>query len=264
MDCPICNAIENVQNTLDDKNVFRTYGFKKRGIMFAKLIGYSPDNYFGDGNNTPKSGDIVLFMFPKSVINELSKLIVEFQDEIETLFVNNTTRNITLKVGTQANGFPEYTFYPKGTSSTLCVTESGEPDESAFNEFMSKMPDLREVKFASKPTDEYVKIQKTIVEAINNQYFGNVDVTKAHMQAAPMSVPNPVQNQPQQTVNTSSSVDLLASTVTPEQINLSVTEDLSNIDAVSTSKPLGERPPCYGDNKYNEECAACPWDSECV
>ena len=105
MDCPICNAVDNVQATLDDKDIFGKYGFKKQGIMFAKLISVNPDNYFGDTRNPAKPGDIVLFMFPKSVINELRNLIVEYSEDLENIFANNTARTVTLKVGTQANGF---------------------------------------------------------------------------------------------------------------------------------------------------------------
>ena len=65
MECPICKAVENVQDTFGADDIFRKYGFKKQGIMFAKLLNFSPDNYFGDTRNPPKPGEIVLFMFPK-------------------------------------------------------------------------------------------------------------------------------------------------------------------------------------------------------
>lgn len=293
LDCPICNAVSNVQNTLDDKDIWSKYGFKKQGIMFAKLVGFSPDNYFGDQrNNPPKVGDIVLFMFPKSVIAGLRDLIIEYQEDVENIFTNNTTRVVTLKVGTQTNGFPEYTFYVKGSNDTLCIDTVGNPDQNAFNEFMAEMPNLNEVKFPSSPDENMMNIHRTVVEEINRKYFGAAVTGATPMpnptQMASAPIPNPASATnvvPAQSVatNVQAPVNTTAQTpVQPAAPTAPVTPAAPVAEtpvapapaesapaqpasaSVGTEDPRGPRPSCFGDNKYDDACANCPWDSECV
>ena len=278
MDCPICNAVDNVQGTLDDKDVFGKYGFKKQGIMFAKLISVSPDNYFGDTRNPAKPGDIVLFMFPKSVINELRNLIVEYSEDLDNIFAQNTARTVTLKVGTQANGFPEYSFYVKGSNDVLCVDANGAPDQAAFNEFMMKLPNLKEVKFPSSPDENIANVHRTIVEEINRRYFGDMVGTSmpAPTQMASTSTGDvtninqtPMNNTPIQnpmsenvaTINLSTANSTIPGNNSVQE-NTTVTP--ATTVATGTEDPRGQRPPCFGNNEYNDKCAACPWDNECV
>ena len=282
LDCPICNAVSNVQNTLDDKDVWSKYGFKKQGIMFAKLVGFSPDNYFGDGrNNPPKVGDIVLFMFPKSVIAGLRDLIIEYKEDVENIFTNNTTRIVTLKVGTQANGFPEYTFYVKGNTDTLCIDNAGNPDQIAFNDFMAKMPNLNEVKFPSSPDENMMNIHRTIVEEINRKYFGaavngNASMPNPTQMASmstnipPMQNSTPITQAPvnnvQAPMQQTASVQNVApaTPVNSAPIVETPVAPTQTVNTVATEDSRGQRPPCFGNNEYNDKCAACPWDNECV
>lgn len=274
MECPICNNVKYIADTTGMNEVFSKYGIKRQGIMFAKLLSFSPDNYFGDNKNPPKVGDIVTFMFPKSVINEISNLIVEFGDECDSLFTNNETRNVTLKVGTQANGFPEYTFYVKNNTSVLCVDENGNPDEAAFNEFMAKMPNLKDVKFPSSPTEDMTKIHRTLIEEMNNKYLGGASAASdAFKNAAPMgssvptstptSVANPAPAVNVPPVSTSTPVPP-ASTEVQAPVNPTPVSTPPVNNNVASEDPRGPRPACYGDNRYDEQCANCPWDAECV
>lgn len=263
MDCPICNAVSNVQDKLGDDKVYGTYGTKKQGFMFAKLLNYSPENYFGDTKNPPKPGEIVIFMFPKSVINELRNMIIEFQDELDTIFTNNSTRNVTLKVTTGSNGFPEYNFYVKNNESVLCVDANGNPDQAAFNDYMSKMPDIRTIKYPDKPDDDMMKIHRAIVEEINNKYFGIATSTP------PMNDPQPMVNDNVNNYNqpvNSNTVNENINTPNVNVTNNNVQANVSNTtqENVTSEDPRGPRPSCFGNNKYDEDCSNCPWDSECV
>lgn len=265
LDCPICNMVQSVQDKIDDKNVWRKYGYKQRGIMFAKLLNITPDNYFGDNKNPAKPGDIVVFMFPKSAMAELRKLIIEYGDEIGTLFTENTTRNVTLKVETQANGFPAYSFFVKNNTSTLCVDNNGNPDEAAFTEFMKNMPNLKEVKFPSAPTEEMMTAHKAVCEEMSRLYFGNVNVSQQFENAAPTNVAN--------TTTTPIPVNTTAAPGTSVQ-NDNQTVNTTNATSANTAfepantttvaDPRGPKPPCYGNNQYDEKCNACPWDAECI
>ena len=48
-------------------------------------------------------------------------------------------------------------------------------------------------------------------------------------------------------------------------------EDLDNIENTFlvnetniNNNESSERPACFGENKYDETCSKCPWDSQCV
>lgn len=265
MECPICNMVNTVQEKLQNQEVFGKYGFKKQGLMFAKLVNYAPENYFGDNRNPPKPGDIVIFMFPKSVINELRNMNVEYQDELESLYTDNTSRTVTLKVSTQANGFPGYSFFVKNTQATVSVDTNGNPDNNAFAEFMRNMPNLKEVKFPSAPDENIMKIHQTLVEEISNKYFGEPIIMSSN-DVKPMAQPvaannNVVTNsEPVSTPKTESKSE---TTTQSSNVDTSVSNASNTNESVET-KTKGERPSCFGDNKYDDVCAKCPFEAECV
>lgn len=263
MECPICNMVNTVQDKLQNQEVFGKYGFKKQGLMFAKLVNYAPENYFGDNRNPPKAGDIVIFMFPKSVINELRNMNVEYQDELESLYTDNTSRTVTLKVSTQANGFPGYSFFVKNTQATVSVDTNGNPDDNAFAEFMRNMPNLKEVKFPAAPDENIMKIHQTIVEEISNKYFGEPipmssnDVKPMAQPATPVNTNTNVETEASAPAPTAAVNTNTASAPAPAPVSAPVTES-------ANTEAKGERPPCFGDNKYDDVCAKCPFESECV
>lgn len=263
IDCPICNAISKVNNELNIDDAYKKFGYKKRGIMFAKLLGMTPDNYFQDENkNTPRIGDIVLFMFPKSCMDELrNNVILEYQDVLDEIFSNNTTRNVSLKIVKQANGFPGYTFFVKNTESTLCENDNGEPDDMAFNEYMKNMPDLRTMKYPAEPTDEIYNTCRAVAEEINRTYFGTVSKEDIKP-AAPIANNSSTISEP---INNSEKLakDIPDPIVTNEDLPFNLSEEVNN-SKNTEDKSTSSRPKCFGNNKYDEECEKCPWDPQCV
>lgn len=294
MECPICNAVNKVQEILNDQKVFGTYGIKKRGIMFAKLAGYTPDNYFADNQNPPKIGETVLFMFPKSAMNALRTTIIEYQDEIENIFASNTARTVSLRISTGANGFPEYSFHVKGNQTPIIINdETGYADDAAFSEFMANLPDLREIKYPMQPDENIYKVHRAIAEEIDMKYFGSPSNRPVEPAArvsdsipqtttvpqAPVQVasPTPVAPPPiQPNVAPSPTPPVVESTPATPTIQ---SNDSTNVEGLpfnlneSAPAPQVENiapandntpPPCYGNNEYNDKCRACPWDSTCI
>lgn len=271
LDCPVCEMVHNVQTSLDDKTVWSKYGAKRQGIMFAKLLNFSPDNYFGDTKNSPKSGDIVIFQFPKSVIAEIRNLIVEFGDECNTIFTENTTRNVTLRVTDKNGSFKDYTFTVKNNSTTLCVDDNGNPDDKAFMEFMTNMPNLKDVKFPSEPKDDYLKICNTIAEEMSLKYFGDEGAKNLFKNAAPMGVVNNTSiSTPTTTVNdinpsmNQNDLDEINGNKTYGTVDNHMNNTVNTPNSNESVDPRGPRPSCFGDNQYDDKCANCPWDAECV
>ena len=174
VDCPICNAVRTVQDFLgrdsnEAKGVFRNYGYKTRGIAFAKLVGHEPDNYFTrNSNNTnnnmiPVAGEIVLYMCPKSALSKLSDIITEYDTSVlEELFGKNT--------GKQSNGFPAYDYFLTENKYTVC------DDETAFANLSATLPDLNDVKVPKEMTDDMLVLARTVSESIYQKYMPNSEM----------------------------------------------------------------------------------------
>lgn len=242
--CPICDMVSKVQDVTGDQNVFRKYGYKKRGIMFAKLVNVEPANYFGDNNNPPKPGEVVLFMFPKSLINNLRETILEYSDNLESLCASNESNVVTLKVSTGTNGFPQYNLYVKNLKDAMFKDENGDPDSNAYNEFITNLPDLSEMKFPSKPNEQIMNNVRALVEEINNNYFGG----SVNVEIKPLDSSNG--DEPSET------------NVWPN--NKVKTDELNNVNNESNETLSMDKPECYMHNRYDDECAKCPFESTCI
>lgn len=290
--CPVCDAVAQIQGVMGDNNVYRKYGCKTRGLMFAQLISFEPANYFGSNQNPPKIGDVVTFMFPKSVCNELTNLILEFSEELDSLFTNNTTRLISLNIQTGANGFPNYSFYVKNKDVTLFIDQDGNPDNNAFNSFMASMPNLNELKFGTTPSDNDIKSINALVEEINNIYLKQGQQQNKTPQISNVGYnggvgyTQPVANINKTNINnftphvnsisaTQSNVNDDDNTNNDEQTSVSddekptnVSKSTKNVEKTETSTSKHEdangRPSCFGHNKYTEECEDCPWEAQCI
>ena len=86
-ECPICKAVDDIEDSGSLDKVFRIYGRKTRGICYAQFFGGS-DSY-SIGENSYKDGELVLMMYPKSVYNDLNKIILDSGDHISDLVANN-------------------------------------------------------------------------------------------------------------------------------------------------------------------------------
>ena len=300
MDCPVCNMIQKVQDTFNDKYVFGKYGIKRRGILYARLISYEPANYFGDMQNPPKPGDIIMLMLPKAAVDELAALNKEFSDSLEELYTYNTARSISLTITMGNNGFKDYNFYVKNKSYAVCTNPAGEPDDAAFTELMRSMPDLREYSYSlQSPSEDHITTLKTIVEQMNREYFAGgatspvvgqtgtyfnqpqtpitpvnpapnmqapvnpIPVQTPQPQAVPQPIPQPVANTPVQSTTPGAPANPPVVTTAVES---SDTQQVPLNETMNDIPPVEEvqRPECFGNNKYDGTCAACPWDNECV
>jgi len=236
--CPICDMVDKVQKDLDDKQVYGKYGVKTQGIAFAKLCGFAPPNYFTDNQNPPKIGEVVIFMFPKSVISALGEMIIDYQNTIEEIITANTGKTVILKIGKQANDFPSFAFLIQDGIATICENSNGEPDEKLYTTFKEELPSLNDMKLPAVPDEKVYTVINTIVEEMNRKYFGEIDkVIKPKL--------NTIANN------------------TPKLDNVNVDEALDESESTEVTTNEAEKPDCWGDNKYDEACANCPFDSTC-
>ena len=105
-----------------------------------------------------------------------------------------------------------------------------------------------------------------VVEEINNKYFGIITSVPPMYDPQPMvsNTGSAPATPPVQNVNVSNTSETI-NTSSANNVNVTSQPDVNNVQENAVSEdPRGVRPPCFGNNEYNEKCAQCPWDAECV
>lgn len=164
MECPICKLITDVKNA---KGIdLARHKSKVRGIAFAQLIS---TNYPLTGKNAPKEGDIVLFMFPWMVYQQLQQTINEAHDappeHLQQLIATNEGYTFTInhsednKYQTMMNPF---------TKTKTCGSEE---------EFEKLLNDLDSLNNMIVPEDITDEIKDNIFKVADEMRLKFLDVT---------------------------------------------------------------------------------------
>ena len=297
VECPICNMVKRIQTDYDDKFVFGKYGYKTRGIMYAKIVGIEKptyDEYFKGNNSAPELGETVIFMFPKACMNELSNLLTELGDESEFnyVFVNNTTRIINLRIGKGANGFPEYRFTPTMKMYTAYTNDAGDPDNEIYEKYIKELPSLEGIKFpATIDSPENSKSQQffvKILEEMTRKYYpSNIfDAEKTSKNLGDiLSGKKQTLNNDEDLNNYDNESSYQEPYINDDDIPFDVDEPKQNETTVSSNftqsnetitnssnvsnvgevnQEVEDLPDCFNNNQYDEKCNACPFTDKCL
>lgn len=233
-ECPVCSAISSVEAVKGKEiGAFRKYGFKKRGFCFAKIIDHEA-TYFR-GENDPKKGDVVMLMYPKTVYDQISKIIFEAgSDNIDKILSNNDGIPIIIERSQKKGGFPEYSVH---TYSYGSVKAFNEPDgDKKFEELLESLPDLNESIVPAYPNEEVRNSNKALADTIIQEYMNS-------------NIVNPgdtVKSEPKEPA-VSNAAAMVSSTVTTNDY---VSED-------------GDKPDCFGKYDDSSKCLVCPHDQNC-
>lgn len=278
--CPICEEVRSLLDATGDDNIRRKYGYKTQGIMFAKLISCTPEDYFSSDatdNNYLKPGDIFLFQFPWTVTSEISNILIKGDYDPNEIFANNTGRIVRLTMSPQENNpqFVGHSLFVTNNYDTICKDENGNPDDEAFNKFMTELPDLSETRFSAKLNESDYKKAMVLQENIRREYINGVTINPIPTQSytgAPVNQMPPIQTNTPVTVtqpdvkitNNANNVDTnLSVPFSFSQIaDDNKDEDkIIRIPAVSLSDP---QPECYNHCNYGDACKQCAYNRKCL
>lgn len=242
-ECPICAEIRRVEEQYGKEcGAYAKYGYKTRGISYAVLVDHDPGMF--KGNDDPKKGDLILFMYPPSLYNEINNIIVKSGDNIESLVAANLGKTIEITRSQKGGGFPEYKInvYPYGDEKIK------ETDEE-WDDFIANIPNLKEAMTPAYPTDELNDKVRAAVETIASDYASN-------------NVMNP--NSTEESIHTESQ-----NSDNGKSIAENKSED-SNINkpVEGTSAPATNadgKPECFGKHSDTENrCLICPLEADCI
>lgn len=226
-ECPICQEIRNAEEIDKECGAFHKYGYKVRGVAYGVLMNH--DKGLFNGNNDPKDGEVVLFMYPISLYNKINEVIVKAGDFIEDLVGKNDGKVFEITRSQTGNGPIDYsaTVYAYGN---MKVRETDEEFEKLINE----IPSLSDTIIPSNLTEDDLQKVKSAAETIRAEYVSGKVIN-----------PN-----------------------NPDSIKEDNNENNGQSLADAMNPPVEEssdgKPDCYGKHSEDAKCLACPYEADCI
>lgn len=240
-DCPICTAIHQAEESKGkDCGAFGKYGYKTRGIAYAVVL----KNDMKDSDVKP--GELVLFMYPISVYNQINELMVKSGDHLEDLIAKNDGNVFELtRKQKNGNGFPEYTIsiHPYGTMKVRDTDEE-------FDNMMESLPDINQAIVPADPTQDVRDKARAIAETIMAEYVSG-------------SVLNPNDPKSVNSTPTQNQVDNDKGSLA-NAMNKPTSTPSESTAPVDNQSSDGQ-PECFGNHSEGEErCMICPYEIACI
>lgn len=263
--CPVCDVLNEVEELKGkEAGAKAKYGYKIRGICYAQIF-KADDAYLKDSDR--KVGDKVLLMYPKSVYDQMNKVIVDAGENLEKLVSSNTGLPVVIERSQVGKGFPEYkvSVYPYG--SVNCFEDDGNSTgDQKFNDMLNDLPNLGEVMVPSLPSDQVRQSNIALADIIRQEY-----IKSSVINPGDSYVPTEKQEEKRAQNVGSMVTDMGNGSVSVANHgtgNSSVTNGNSyppGIPATPTlEKASNGLPSCYGnhDNK-DKKCTLCPVEADC-
>lgn len=243
-DCPICSAIHQAEESRGkDCGAFGKYGYKTRGLAYAVIL----KNDMKDSDIQP--GELVLFMYPVSIYNQINELTIKAEDHLEGLIAKNEGNVFELTRKQKSNGFPEYTIsiYPYGTMKV-------KDTEEEFQQLMEGLPDLNHAIVPSDPDQESRDKARATAETILAEYVSGSVLNPSDPSSANVSDPVKEDNNKGSLANAMNNPTTATSTPAVDR----------SVPSESSSGNDGH-PECFGNHCDGEEkCMICPYEIDCI
>lgn len=230
-ECPVCSAIKAAEDYKGKEcGAFSKYGFKTRGICYAQIVD-APDSYL-KGEDAYSKGDIVMFMYPKTVYEGLNKIMIESGEHLGEIVAQNNSIPVEITRSTAKGGYPSYTvsLYPYGASRAFDT-------EEIYEQKLSELPNLYEDIVPQYPNEDIRDKAKALSETINSEYIEG-------------SVINPHDNEPPKT-------EAQKTQDSPAQSLATSVPEVSEPDSSDNPECFG----CYDGS--NRKCLLCMKEIEC-
>jgi hypothetical protein len=253
-DCPICEAIKNVEsNKGKESGVQIKNGYKIRGVCYAQIVDHEA-TYFTE-ENSPKKGDIVMLMYPKTVYDQLNKLIVDAGPNVAKILGSNSSIPAVIERTQKGKDFPKFTvsLYPYGESKAYST-------DAEYESVLNELPNLAEAFTPIRPTEEVRTAAKALADAIMAENFGSQIVNPTIPQATVMPTPKVVTPLPE-TDELPFDMDMAEPTNVKKE-PVTVTQVVEEV----VSKPnTSGKPNCFAHHDDNsDKCSECKFECDCV
>lgn len=283
MDCPVCNTVQNILDVKGKEILNGAHKFTKRFISFA---------YINSVKSKPKdqdikSGDIVLFMFPTTIAEEIKGILESCEDSEENFrkfFYSNNSLSFNISVDNQVST-SMYKFMP---DALLGQTKLCESDEE-YDKLLDNLPDLGDMLVPSTFKDDFLTLANEVSDSLSKEYLSgsveettlnNIDgenraaeaIKTAQQINEAIAQTQPVQQvmQPQTTVNVAQNPIIQPAqpqqVVEPVQTVVSTpAQPASMAQPTQPVQPTEQgAPACFGNyNELEAKCLICANSVEC-
>lgn len=250
-DCPICDAIKRALEVDEKCGAKMKYGYKIRGVCFAQVIDHEATYFTEDGD--PKKGDIITLMYPKTVYDQINRLIVNSGDNLYKLIGSNNGFAVVIEKISKGKNIPEFKVSLDAFRGEFNAFDSDEK----YEEEVSKLPSLDDLFYPPKPTDEIRTTVQAAADAIRAEYLGSKVVNPSTPKTTP--APTKVEEVKEPLPFEESDDDLPFEVEEPSE-----TETKDQNTSVSKPSEDSEYPPCFGKHDDNSsKCILCSYEAEC-
>lgn len=252
--CPICEAIRNAEQAKGKEiGAFRKYGYKIRGICYAQIIDHDA-TYFTE-ESSPRKKDIVMLMYPKTVYDQLNKLMVDAGANIEKVLGTNSGIPVIIERSQRGKEFPKF-----NVSFDAFHEVSSFGTDAEFEALLDKLPNLNDAFYPVEITDEIETKVNQAAQAITQEYLGGNIVNPTKKEAEPKPEPKKVE--------VAKSED---STVAPfepddeDELPFEVDVPKSASEGATEKVEANGMPECFGKHDDNSnKCNLCVHECDCV
>lgn len=238
-DCPVCAAIKEAE-TLKGKEcgAFKKYGYKTRGIAYAKLL-EAPTKIMNEERGI-RPGSMVILMYPKTVYDELNKLFADNAKQLENIVNTNNCYTINIERSTQGGGYPTYrASIPLDGMSSVFETEK------EYRDTQESLPNILDAVVPEYPTSEIRDKAKGLADTIKAEYLNSNIVADPNNE--PVVTAPKIESKP-------SAEDVLSAVLDEEDIPFEIA------DIAGTNKSV---PDCFGKYCNETKCMACLSEMDC-
>ena len=168
-DCPVCNAISEVEGIKGEKcGVRAKYKAKNRWLCYAQLIDFS--GKYGTRDNDPKKKDMVIFMYPIQVFKAISELIIKYSDNLDKIVAMNEAKPFIFTMS-KKGAFLDYDVQLDAFGT---IKSFGTDDE--FEDEMAKLPNINNELVDEHPNEDVRNAAKALAESIRQEYINGSTV----------------------------------------------------------------------------------------
>lgn len=258
-DCPVCNAIENVINVKGkETGIENKYGYKVRGICYAKIIDHQINYRYFNKSDGPQVGDVILFMYPITIYKGITKIFMDAGEHLASLVSENDGLLVEVERSQKAGGFPEYSInvYPYGKVKVF----KDQPDRSGDDQFLDLLAELPNINNAVVPhmpdeetRDKVRALSETIIQEYLKENAVNPGDTKNKVDD---EVDNEIDNE-----------DVRAEAIQNQvrsQAKETAKENKASQSTESVPSSEDNMPSCFGSHIDGDtKCLACPHEADC-
>lgn len=162
-DCPVCIAINTVENALGTELSWKVKS-SFRGISYAQFVDSSPQYDWGE-KGKPGVGDLVVLMYSWSVYEGINEAIASAGANANKLIADNDSKIFSIK-RTQSNNRVKYTV----SVDPFATYQSFESDKE-FNDYLNNLPDLCTVIEPREPSEEMMVKSSEVARTLEMQYL---------------------------------------------------------------------------------------------